>query len=431
MTVASAGALPPAIAYHRLPIRLLNRILRVLNAAGIANVRMDEQFLIDQACQQTGLTDFGDTGFLEPFRVLLNSFEKQADLNPVGRFLTNQSLIRLLKNRLYAHELLKRHPEILARKMPPPTVIVGLGRSGTTRLHRLLACDQQFLHLQAWESVYPVPFPESFNASVDPRITSIERGLKAVLYMSPQVAAVHPLGAYEVEEELGLLQHGFATQIFEICAWVPGFAEWIMTHPQDPAYEYMLTLMKIISWFRKDPEDKPWILKTPQHMQDLDALLRLFPDAKIICPHRDPVKVMGSLCSMVWNAIVRDSDSVQAQWIGDAWLTKTERMLEKTLAIRDQYIAPQNQMDILYADISADWQASMEKIYNFTGMELNKPALQGMQSWLHRNNQHKHGMHRYRLEDFGLSVAEVDERLDFYRQRFSIPYELHNPHTHR
>jgi hypothetical protein len=420
--------LPAATAYHRRPIRFLNGVLRACNSIGLAQVKMDEQTLLRSAKKQTGLKDFGDESFLVPMRILLKSLEEEAELNPAGRFLTKQSIVRILKHRLLLEDLLKREPQILARNIAPPVVVVGLARSGTTRLHRLLSADDRFAHLLAWESVNPVPYPESFTAAVDPRITNIEQGLKAVLYLSPQIAAVHPLGAHEVEEEVGLIQHGFSTQIFEVCGKVPTFAEWLMNHDQTAAYEYMVTLMKVISWFRKEPEDKPWVLKSPQHMQDLDSLLNVFPEAKFIFPHRDPIKVMGSTCSMVWNALVRDTDTVDPHWVGSEWLDKTERMLNKTLAVRDQAIPRVNQYDVLYADITADWQQAVRGIYNFLGIELTESVLVAMQEWLDSNNQHKHGAHKYSLEDFGLSGKEIEQRLSFYRERFSIPHETHNPH---
>lgn len=420
--------LPPASSYHRRPIRALNGLLRLCNSLGFGQIKMDEKTLLDSACKQTGLSDFGDESFLVPMRVLLKSLEEEAELNPSGRFLTKQSIVRILKHRLLLEDLLKREPQILDRKIAPPVVVVGLARSGTTRLHRLLAADDRFLHLEAWESVNPVPYPESFTELVDPRISNIEQGLKAVLYMSPQIAAVHPLGAHEVEEEVGLIQHDFSSQIFEVCGKVPTFAQWLMSHDQTAAYEYMVKLMKVISWFRNDPEDKPWVLKSPQHMQDLDALIKVFPDAKVIFPHRDPVKVIGSCCSMAWNALVRDTDNVDPHWVGSGWLDKTERMLDKTLAVRASQMKQENQYDVLYADITADWQQAVAGIYNFLGMELSGAAINGMQEWLDSNNQHKHGSHKYSLEDFGLDAEQVDRRLSSYRQRFSIPYEKQNPH---
>jgi hypothetical protein len=418
--------------YHRTPMRILNRTLRGINALGLARIDLNPDKLIAAAKKETGLNEFGDGSFVEPMRLMIRALEEEADLNPVGRFMNRANIVRLLKGRLYAEDLLSRHPEILERTFPDPVVVVGLGRSGTTRLHRLLASDPNFLHLKSWESVYPVPYPECFTArtegKTDPRITAIEQGLKAVLYMSPQVAAVHPLGTFEVEEEIGLLQYGFSSQIFEIQAKIPTFAEWLMNHSQQDAYEYMVQLMKIISWFRKDPPDKPWVLKTPQHMQDLESLLHVFPGAKLICPHRDPIKAVGSICSTAWNAMVRDSDTLSPLWVGQEWLTKTERMLHKCLRVRADMVAPENQYDIQYADITADWQQAMQGIYEFLDMPFTSEARVQMQEWLDSNRQHKHGAHKYSLTDFGLDAETVDQRMAFYRKRFNIAYETSNPH---
>jgi Sulfotransferase family len=418
--------------YQRTPIRLVNSALRILNSTGIARTTLDADQLMAAAKNRTGLDEFGDERFIEPLRRLVASTNKQTSINPLGRLLAKTNIQRLLDGRLRAQALWKKHPEILARKIPDPVVIVGLARSGTTRLHRLLASDDRFLHLKSWESVYPVPDEKSFQAKSqgqpEPRIKALDQALKAVLYMSPQVAAVHPLGTLEVEEEIGLLQYAFSTQLFEIINDVPDFAEWLMTHDQTFAYEYMAHLLKLISWFRGDDETKPWILKSPQHMQDLNALLHVFPNARLVCPHRDPIKVVGSSCSMAWNSLVRDNDAIDPHAVGQNWLHKTRRMLEKNLNERETLSPAGNQYDVLYSDITADWRQAMAGVYDFLDMPLTGRATDAMQAWLDSNQQHKHGSHKYTLEQFGLNKDQVDQHLMFYRERFSIPYETKNPH---
>ncbi|MEM1114640.1 MAG: sulfotransferase [Pseudomonadota bacterium] len=418
--------------YHRRPLSVINTLLKGLNRVGLARVPLTEQDLRARAERATGLSDYGDDESTRAqLRVLLDSTERQAALTPTGRLLCRTNILRVLKHRLLLQDLLKKHPEILERSMPDPVVVVGLARSGTTRLHRMLAADERFLHLSSWESVNPVPWPESFEArergEVDPRITNIDQALKAVLYMSPQIAAVHPLGTMEVEEEIGLIQHAFATQIFEVIGWAPDFAQYLEEHDQTFAYEYMVILLKVISWFRGDPEDKPWVLKSPQHMQDLDALMNVFPGARLIFPHRDPIKVVGSVCSTVWNSVVRDTENMTPDVVGHAWLPKVERMLHKTLKLRESIPAAQ-QHDVLYADISADWEATLQGVYDFLGMPFAEQARQGMRNFLAANAQHKHGLHKYALSDFGLDRDDVDNRLAFYRERYAIPYETRNPY---
>jgi hypothetical protein len=417
--------------YQRGPIRVINALLGAGQPLGIGRFRLDADELLASARRDTGLTDFGDERFLRQFRLLVRCTEEEARLNPVGKFLAKSNIERLLKGRLQAQALFAAHPEILAREIADPVVVVGLARSGTTRLHRLLAADDRFAHLKSWESVFPVPGEDSFRAretgEPDPRIKSLDQALKGVLYMSPQVAAVHPLGTLEVEEEIGLLQYAFATQLFEVINWMPTFAEYLMTHEQHFAYEYLADMLKLVAWFRGDPEDKPWILKSPQHMQDTDALLHVFPRAKLVCPHRDPVKVVGSSCSMAWNSLVRDNIGIEPEQVGAEWLTKTGRMLRKNLADRERAPAA-NQYDVLYAEITADWEGAMQGIYDFLGMPFTDRARGAMRGWLEENRQHKHGAHKYSLDQFGLDAAEVEAQLGFYRERFDIPRETRNPH---
>lgn len=428
MTGPIAG-LPPCTAYHRLPVRLLNTMLRGFWRVGIGIGKTDlsAASLISTAQKATGLTDFGEPAIDENLRRLLHATDTEADLNPVGRMLTRQSYLRLLKHRLWAQALFKRHPEIDARELAAPVVVVGLARSGTTRLHRMLACDSQFNSLRTWESLNPVPWPQCFGAdgksvSPDPRVKNTEDGLRFVIWMGPQIEAVHPLGAHEIEEEVGLLEHAFSSQLFEVIRKLPGFGAWLMQNDQTYAYRYMARLLKMIEWFRNEPPQKPWVLKTPQHMQDLDALLNVFPHAKLLFIHRDPVAAVGSACSMTWNALVRDTDSITPQWVGNEWLHKTDAMLRKTIRLRARIPAAQ-QIDIYYDDMNKDWRSVVRRIYDFTGMALSQQTLDAMQAWLAQNKQHKHGAHVYQLEDFGLTPAAVEQQLSHYRDKYQIPRE--------
>jgi hypothetical protein len=131
---------------------------------------------------------------------------------------------------------------------------------------------------------------------------------------------------------------------------------------------------------------------------------------------------------MTWNAIVRYTDQVSPQEVGSDCLKKTERMLKKTEQVRQNMVPKENQYDVLYADIGEDWQKAIGGIYGFLGRDFNDKAKSGMQQWVDSNKQHKHGLHKYRLEDFGLTEAQVNERLMFYRQQHNIPYESKNPH---
>lgn len=416
------GALPTPRSLQRVPARAINRAWEILHRLGIGKIKLDENTLLAKARRETGLHDFGDDCFVEPMRQVLYGLEHESSTNPLGDFFTRTNLVRLLKNRLLAQDLFSRHPEILARELRPPIAVVGLARSGTTRTHRLLASDPQFVHLKTWESVMPAPVPESFTAAIDPRYRNTDYGLRMVLYLMPHMASVHPMGTEEVEEEAGLIQHGFETSLFSAMNTLPSYFDWYIDRPCDASYQYMVKMMKLISWFRKDDPEKPWILKTPEHMVNFAPLLRCFPDAKIVSTHRDPLSVLSSLMSMAWMSLVRDYDELDPQMIGAQWKRFQDTSIRNYLEVRDSDLVSDGQIiDLLYQDINDDWEREVSRVYRHFDLDLSDQALEEMSSWMAGNQQNKHGKHRHSLEQFGFDAAELEKHYAPYRERFGIP----------
>ena len=409
-----------AESYHRLPVRLLNRLLSALQRVGLFRVDLTERGLIAAACQQTGLKDFGDEPFREPMRIALHSMEQEAGLTPLGRMLSRACLLRLLKNRLWAEDLFKRYPEILERSMPAPIVMIGLPQSGAAYLHQHCSRDDRFLHLHTWEAVNPVPWPESFDSDKEPRVCQVKSALRLLRYLSPGMMSCHSGDALAPEGELGLLQHAFSSQVFEVQAKLPLFSQWLMNQDQTAAYEYMAKLLKLISWFRQDDPTKPWLMSCPQHMQDLDSLLRVFPDAKLVFCHRDPVRAIGSTCSLAWRGLVRDTQSIDPEWVGEQWLPKSLAMVQRAMRIR-QTLPPEQTMDVLYDDCKKNWLAQLARIYQFVGLPFTPAVQEKLQTSI--AGAPPLAPPAYPLADFGLAREEVDHQLLFYRQRFNIPYE--------
>lgn len=403
----------------RMPHRIVNRVWRLFHNFGLGKISLDENTVIDQARKETGLSDFGDDSFLDPMRRILYDLKHESKTNPMGDFFARQNIVRLLKNRLRAEDLFKRYPEILDRELQPPVVVVGLARSGTTRTHRLLACDPQFVHLRTWEAILPAPYPESFTEETDPRYTEIDYALKVVDYLMPQMRAVHPLGADEPEEESALMMHGFETSLFAAMNPLPGYFQWYIDRSIDASYDYTVKLLKLISWFRNDDPGKPWILKTPEHMVNFSSLLRCFPDAKIVSTHREPLSVLSSVMSMAWMAMVRDHDELDPDMIADQWQRFMDASINNFMAIRDSGKLKDHQIiDLHFEDINRDWQREMEKVYGHFNIPLSDRALESMRDWMENNYQGKHGRHTHSLEQFGLDPDQVRERYRHYGERF-------------
>ena len=387
--------------------------------------RLDRDFLLEQAVDATGLDDFGDRWFERPFDVLLDSVRREAQLNAAGDFSAMKMFHHVLRDRLYTQMWFARHPEILARPLKNPVVIVGPMRSGTTRLHRLLASDKRFAHLRSFETISPVPRPE-FEAVLageveDFRPKLASRILKVARLANPRTLSIHPTGAFEPEEELGLVAASMYGMKWEAQWHVPGYAEWCAGESAVPAYRHMANLLRLIGWSQQESSLRPWILKTPQHMLDLPALLEVFPDARLIFTHRDPRQVVGSAASLAWNQTTIYTDRVSPEETGRQWLDKTAQMIAKMRSARDA-IPRDRMIDVQYEDMERDWRETMERVYRFLGLDM-EPAVPAMQRYLDRSANLKRNPHRYSLEEFGLSEGEVSERFADYAETYGIPME--------
>jgi hypothetical protein len=401
------------------PVALLNRVGRALFSFGVTPSRFDADELIAAARKKTGLQRFDDESFRLPLGRLLESIEHEAELTPLGRMITRSRILGVLCNRLRAQRLFERHPEILDEEIRAPIFIAGLQRTGTTMLHRLLAADPGLRSLASWEALNPAPLKQPLWRPRDPRIDTAVLAERGLQYLAPDFFAIHPVEALAPEEEVILLDYSFLSTVAEATLHVPSFAAWLEQQDQTPAYAYLKKLLQLLSWQQRRER---WILKTPHHLEWLDTLLAVFPDAKIIQTHRDPVKTLASFCSMIAHGRGVFSDAVDAAEVGAHWAKKTQRMVNRALATRER-VGDGSFIDVSYYDLIVDALTQVRRIYQFVDRPLSD-ALVAQIAAAHRDNpQNKHGKHSYRLSDFGLSREAVEPGFAAYRARFHIAVE--------
>ena len=380
---------------------------------------LEKDALLDQACAVSGLDDFGDRWFEQPFEALLAALRSEARLNPAGQWAAMKQFVKVLIDRQWAEQWFRRHPEILARDLPRPIVIVGPMRSGTTWLHRMLAADDRLSHLRAFETVSPVPRPDFVPGGPDHRVTLHRRIMRVAKLANPRTLAIHPTGPFEPEEELGLLCNSLYGNKHESQWWVPSYSRWTEACDATPAYRQMARLLKLVAWSQQASSLKPWLLKTPQHMLDLPALLTVFPNARVIFTHRDPLAVVASTASLAWNQHIIYSDHADPARIGREWLRKTGLMVERMHTARAA-IPPHRQIDVLYEDMERDWRGELRRIYGFLNLDL-EPALPAMEAYQRRARPTGLRPHHYALEQFGLSAGDVLDTLGDYVEAYGIP----------
>ena len=381
--------------------------------------------LLEETARIHGLDDFGDDWFTRPLDVMLDSARVEARLNAAGDMSAMKTIQHLLRDRLYAQMWFKRHPEILSRPIRNPVVIVGPMRSGTTRLHRLLAADRRFAHLRSFETISPVPRPDFDEVLAgekeDFRPILASRIMKVARLANPRTLSIHPTGPHEPEEELGLIAASFYGMKFDAQWRVPTFTRWCEQESAVPAYRHMANLLRLVGWSQQESSLRPWILKTPQHMLDLPALLEVFPDARLIFTHRDPQSVVGSTASLAWNQTIIYADDIDPVAHGREWLRKSELMIERMRAAREA-IPSDRIIDVHYDAMDRDWRDVMERVYAFLGLDM-EPAVSGMEDFLARSAALQKRQHAYSLAEFGLDADEVCERFSDYIRAFDIPVD--------
>jgi len=404
-----------------LGLRVVNAAGGALRALGLPLVRLDEASLLAEASRRTGLDDFGGDAFREPLRRLLASLGSEANLTLVGRITARNDIVRLLENRLRMENEHRRHPEIARGSVTAPLFILGLPRTGTSILHELMAQDPSNRVPMTWEVMHPWPPPDAATFDTDPRIAAVERHFSGIDRVLPDFKKMHPMGALLPQECVALTAHDFATLINHTSHRVPTYQAWLESADLVWVYRSHRRQLQYLQW--KAPATR-WVLKSPGHLWALDALLTVYPDARIVQTHRDPLKVAASLASLVTVLRSLASDAIDPREIADDWTRRLARGLEHTMRVRAERALPATQAyDVYFAEFMRDQIGMVRRIYAHFDMPFSDQAEACMRRFLAENPADKHGRHTYTLGAAGLDVDVERQRYANYQQHFGIASE--------
>ena len=382
---------------------------------------LDKDSLIRAARKATGLHDLGKDFLDEPLERLLFSIREEAGLHPIGSFITRQRMINLICTRLRAEELFRRYPDILEQPLLPAWVILGLQRTGTTKLHRLLAADDNHRVLSSWEAINPVPLCDH-NGRPDKRIGIARASEKALRLMAPGFFAIHPVEHQAPEEDILLLDTTFLSTTPEATMNVPSYAAWLEKTDQGPAYAYMVKLLKLLQWQRPGIR---WILKSPHHLEFPDLIDRYFDEVHFLWTHREVTECIPSFISMAAHSRVIFSDEADGNAIARHWIRKTGYMLQKGLDYRNKNQHKRQFTDVFYEDLKNSSANVLTGIYHLDG-GMTPELLSRFEKAEKENPMRKYGIHEYKLEDFGVSKDDILEATSHYRDFLSdkLSYNL-------
>ncbi len=375
--------------------------------------------LIEAAATRAGSDDFGGDTWREGLDVLVGSLAADSALNELGESVMIDQIVGLLVNRLEVEQWYARHPEIEEQDIVAPLFGLGLPRTGSTALSFLLASDSARRSLRTWEAGKPCPPPETATEHTDPRIAQTQVGIDITNEMFPGFVGMLPTSATGPQECILLMALDFRSQVFEGMARIPAYSSWLLSCDMEPAYRYHRRVLQLLQW-RCPPER--WWLKTPAHMHSIDALDRVYPDARFVMTHRDVGKVLPSVCAVfeALSDVLTERPDPLAIGVHNSELWRYS--LERLIAFRDGGNEGRF-FDVSFGEVQRDPMAAVGHLYADLGDELSDDARRNMEAWWAESSKERSGPHTYRAETFGLDPAVIREQFSFYYDRFDVALE--------
>lgn len=356
--------------------------------------------------------DMTDDEIAEPLTILHRAYGEEAQLDAEGASALTRSLLRLLANRLRMKRDFLAHPEILDQPINGPLVVMGVARSGTTKLQKVLAASGDFNFLPYWMNYSWASRSGVPGEPVDERIADAEAHCSWYDARSPETKLGHAFEALEPEEEAVMSEGCFVTPTFLGYAEIPSYAQWLGTQPPSIWFGFLQDNLKYLQWQGLASADKPWLLKSPNYNGMELEILKAFPQARLIMAHRSPVKTLTSMCKLV--QCFREAYSDLKPDLA-LIVEHNYHNLDSHLANRE---ANSNLplLDIRFEDIVSNLPQVIERIYADAGLSLNPQSLDRMLQWDKDNTMHKHGEFRYTLQELGLDEAVIRNRMANYFQ---------------
>ena len=393
--------------------------------AGASQMHFDfsSKAILDAAKAQTGLSDFGEMDFVERLDLWCECVEEDEFLSPVGRAGLWPMFVRYAATRLRVEDLCKRHPEILDIEIDSPIIVGGPPRSGTTHLLGLLSADTRLRSLPWWEAIAPVPAAEDAPTASDsnPRWTKAQAGWEQQDAVLPMMRYMHEFSPDHISEDIELQALDFSSYLIEWLAYVPRWRDYYLSHDQSGTYAYLKKGLQVLT-FLKGPNR--WVIKCPQHMDQLPVLYKTFPDATFVITHRAPVGSIRSTLSMALYAsrVLRtksDPEEPKGYWI-DRYKTLLSR------CVRDRDCLPEDQaIDVYFHEWIKNPDPILRQIYAKADLPLDEDTLQALHQYHRDHDPAVNGKVKFDLEgDFGLTAEDVRQHFQFYFDRFPVEVEV-------
>jgi hypothetical protein len=375
------------------------------------NQTIQAEDLLDRSRIATGLDDFGKDAFAEPLERLLNSLHAEARLSPSGFEFLNGRLIKSLSDRLRIQAALTAHPEILDQPINP-IIITGLNRTGTTKLHRLMASDPRFRSMPLWEAYYPVPLEGEAPGANDKRVAAAKATVHAFMQALPQAHAGHPIFATVAEEETYCAQMELQWTSWFGYAHAPTYMNWVIHASMAPAYSWFRKTLQYMQW-QNGGAGRRWLLKAPFHIGFLEDLEHVFPGVEVIQCHRAPLlDPIASIGKLVLFGRRMGSDTVHPLEVGPEVCGYLAASVRKHMLQIPRFGRPI--IDVDYRDTVERAEELAADVYRRLGVSFGEDDRSRIRCWERENPQHVHGKFIYDAADVGLNGDIVNRAFGPY-----------------
>lgn len=382
---------------------------------------LDTQALKKKASRQTkGLTDFGDPRFEDGLDRLVEALETEDRLNGIGRIIATSHITNLLRQRLLLTEHVRTHPEIRDEVIEKPIFLVGAPRTGTTITHHLLSQDNRFRYPLTWECDELHPPLNPATMQTDPRIKRSQKLIERSLSLAPDLDAAHPMGAWEAQECALLHAYAFHSETFHVMFNCQTYDRWLTEQDRTWVYEEQRLLLQYMQSGGLRPTES-WLLKTPPHMDNIDKILEVFPDARLVTTYREPTEVVASSCKLTGTVFAMVDDDVDWHEHGRYMRWRTGRMLKRNVELREQFAEKSKQfIDFPMDRMVRDPLACVAEIYAHFDIELTQEARQKMLRFMEKRGGSARKPNIYDAADYGLDIDELWPELQYYRDFYGI-----------
>ncbi len=379
-------------------------------------VSLDPEELICCARAGTGLDDFGEGEWRSHYDVLMPALEDEAELHLAGRLVVRTEVLRSLRNRLQLCDLWTRRPEILEDTLAPPVFVVGSPRSGTSILHELMACDPASRSPSMWEMMHPVESlgGDSLRDTGD-RVTRFWNDLQ------PEYESMHANSGDLPNECIFITMNEFLSDQWGGCHAIPSYQRYLNTTDHRPAYRFHERFLRTL---QQRSRGERWLLKAPSHLSQLRALFDVYPGARIVRTHRDPLKTIPSALSLMGTLKWMRGENAQMERAPKRLAFGYADLYAREIEERAAGVLPDDRfVDVRYHDLLADPVETIRGVYEGLGWRLSNDVAQSIRDYIAAKPKASRGAHRYSLEEMGLDPASERERFRDYQERFQVPDE--------